>query len=170
VNIRRRHFLVSAIIPYFFMLLLGFGLLMISLISASLQTVDAETLNVFGMTFRTGRLSGLFLYVLGVSGIIIVLTAIYLVMPVGHLSVRHALVGGATAGILWEIVRHVLVWYYSSLSLVNVVYGSLAASVVALLSLEVGAIILLLGAQVIAEYERIEFGTEDDDGALETDP
>jgi YihY family inner membrane protein len=94
------------------------------------------------------------LYVLGLVGLILMLTSLYLVMPIGRIAFRHALVGGATAGILWEITRHILVWYYSTLSLVNVVYGSLATSVVALLSFEVAAIILLLGAQVIAEFER----------------
>ena len=47
-----------------------------------------------------------------------------------------------------------LVYYFANLSFVNAVYGSLAALVVVLISLEVGAIILLLGAQVIAELER----------------
>ena len=81
--------------------------------------------------------------------------AIYLVMPVGKLSLRHALIGGITAALLWEITRHILVWYFSTLSLVNVVYGAFATVIIILLSLEAGAIILLLGAQVIAEYERI---------------
>jgi membrane protein len=49
----------------------------------------------------------------------------------------------------------VLVWYFGTLSLVKVVYGSLATAIVALLTIEVAAMILLLGAQVIAEYERL---------------
>ena len=83
-----------------------------------------------------------------------ILTSFYLVMPVGKLSLRHALVGGITAGVLWELMRHLLVWYFSTLSFVSVIYGSLATAIVALLSLEVAGMILLLGAQVIAEYER----------------
>ena len=83
------------------------------------------------------------------------LTAIYLVMPVGRLSLRHALIGGVTAGLLWELTRHVLVWYYASMSSIQVVYGSLTTSIIVLLSVEIGAIVLLLGAQVIAEYERV---------------
>jgi membrane protein len=75
-------------------------------------------------------------------------------MPVGRISLRYALAGGITATVLWEIIRHGLVWYYSTISLVNVIYGSLASAVVALLSIEVAVIILLLGAQVIAEFER----------------
>ncbi len=84
----------------------------------------------------------------------LLLTALYLIMPVGHIAIRHALVGGFVAALLWELTRHLLVWYFNTLSLVNIVYGSLATSVVVLLSFEAAAIILLFGAQVIAEFER----------------
>jgi membrane protein len=65
-----------------------------------------------------------------------------------------AAIGGMTATILWEITRSILVWYYAHLSLVNLIYGSIATVVVALLSVEAVALIILLGAQVIAELER----------------
>ena len=48
-----------------------------------------------------------------------------------------------------------LVWYFATLSQVSVVYGSLTTAIVVLLSLEIGATLLLLGAQVISEYERL---------------
>ena len=88
-------------------------------------------------------------------GEILLLSSIYLVMPVGRLSFRHALIGGATAAVLWEITRHILVWYYTSMSQIQVVYGSLTTSIAVLLSVEIGALVFLFGAQVIAEYERI---------------
>ncbi|MGW8181931.1 MAG: YhjD/YihY/BrkB family envelope integrity protein, partial [bacterium] len=72
-----------------------------------------------------------------------------------HIKLRYALVGGAAAAFLWEIVRRVLLWYFFNLSYVNLIYGSLTTVVVALLTLEVAAIILLIGAQCIAEYERM---------------
>jgi YihY family inner membrane protein len=96
------------------------------------------------------------LYLLGVAGEILIIASIYMVMPVGRLSWRHALIGGATAALLWELTRHVLLWYLATLSKVGEVYGSLTAAIVMLLSLEFLAILLLLGAQVIAEYERLE--------------
>ena len=77
-------------------------------------------------------------------------------MPVGRLSWRHALVGGVTATLLWEVTRRVLVWYFGTLSQVSVVYGSLTTAIVVLFSLEIAATLLLLGAQVISEYERID--------------
>jgi uncharacterized BrkB/YihY/UPF0761 family membrane protein len=73
--------------------------------------------------------------------------------------VKHALIGGTTAGLLWEFIRHALGWYFVTLSQVGVVYGSLTTAIIVLLSFEVGATLLLLCAQVIAEYERIETET-----------
>ncbi len=54
-------------------------------------------------------------------------------------------------------MRRAIAWYFTTLSMVNVVYGSLASTVVVLLTLEVAALILLLGPQVIAELERVNF-------------
>jgi len=48
----------------------------------------------------------------------------------------------------------VLVWYYAVLYMTNLIYGSFATAVVALLIIEAATLILLLGAQVIAELER----------------
>jgi YihY family inner membrane protein len=154
VVVYRRHFLVSAVIPYMFILALGVGVLMVTLISGALQALDTRSVVLFGRIWSFPGSSGAVLYILGLVGLILMLTAFYLVMPVGRISWRHALIGGVTAGLLWEIVRHVLVWYFSTLSLVNVIYGSFGTAVIALLSMELAAIILLLGAQVIAEFER----------------
>jgi uncharacterized BrkB/YihY/UPF0761 family membrane protein len=65
------------------------------------------------------------------------------------------LIGAVTATVLWEITRHILVWYFGTLSQISVVYGSLTTAIVVLASLDIAATLLLLGAQVIAEYERI---------------
>ena len=154
VAIRRRHFLVSALIPYCYIMVLGIGLLLMTVMAGALQAFGTESVAVFGRTWSLGGVSGLLLYLLGVVGEVLVLTSIYLVMPVGRLSPRHALIGGATAALLWEIMRHLLVWYFATLSAVKLVYGSLATSIVVLLSLEIAAMVLLLGAQVIAEVER----------------
>jgi YihY family inner membrane protein len=154
VRVRRRHFLTSAIIPYLFIMLLAVGMLLITLMSGALQAVEMESVSLLGTTWALHGLPGAVLYALGVTGLALMLTAVYLVMPVGRLSVRHALLGGIVAAVLWEIARHILVWYFSTLSFVNVIYGSLGTAVVILLSLEVASIILLLGAQVIAEFER----------------
>ncbi len=160
VAVRRRHFLVSALLPYGYILSLGAGLLLVTLVAGSLQVLGEESFSFLGREWSLRGVSGLLLYLLGLVGEVFVLTSVYLVMPVGRLALRHALIGAITAALLWEITRHVLVWYFSSLSQVNVVYGSLTTAIVVLLSLEIAAALLLFGAQVISEYERIGRGSE----------
>jgi YihY family inner membrane protein len=82
------------------------------------------------------------------------LTAIYFIMPVGRLSLPHAVIGAVTATFLWELMRHIFAWYYTTMSQIQLVYGSLTTAIAVLLSVEIAAL-LLVGAQVIAEYERI---------------
>src|SRR3954447_4921403 len=155
VAIKRRHFLVSAVMSYLFVLVLGFGFLIVTLVASLLQFVGTHSITILGRAHSLNQFSAVLLYGVGVTGEVLLLSAIYLVMPVGRLSLRHALIGGATATFLWEITRHILVWYYTTMSQIQVVYGSLTTSVAILLSVEIGALVLLLGAQVIAEYERI---------------
>jgi membrane protein len=150
----RRHLLISAIIPYAYIFLLGIGLLIITIVAGALGALSDKHLILLGWDLSLEGTSRFMLYLSGMAGMVIMLTSLYLVMPVGHIPIRYALAGGVTAAVLWEIIRHILVWYYSTISLVNVIYGSLATAVVALLSIEIAVIILLLGAQVIAEFEH----------------
>ncbi|NGZ83255.1 YihY/virulence factor BrkB family protein [Duganella aceris] len=155
VAIRRRRFLISAIMPYCFILSLGAGMLIVTLVAGSLQVLGEESVWLFGYSWSLSGVSGVLLYMLGLVGEVLVLTAIYLVMPVGRLSLSHALIGGVTAALLWEVARHILVWYFSTLSQVNVVYGSMTTAIIVMFSLEIGATLLLFGAQVISEFERV---------------
>jgi YihY family inner membrane protein len=155
VKIKRRHFLVSAVMPYLFILFLGAGLLIVTVLSGVLEVVGTRSITILGQPRSLDQLSILLLYLVGVTGEVLLLTAIYFIMPVGRLSVRHALIGGATATLLWEVMRHLLAWYYTTMSQIQLVYGSLTTAIAVLLSVEIAALVLLLGAQVIAEYERI---------------
>ena len=160
VAIRRRHFVVSALLPYCYILFLGIGALVMTLVAGSLQVLGEESVRLFGHVWSLHGLSGVLLYLLGLAGEVLMLSSIYLVMPVGRLSWSHALIGGATATALWEVARHVLVWYFSTLSQVNLVYGSMTTAIVVMFSLEIGATLLLFGAQVISEFERVARGEQ----------
>lgn len=155
VAIRRRHFLISAVLPYCYIMSLALGLLLVTLVAGTLQALGQEAVQFLGRTWSLGGVSGLLLYLLGVLGEIFVVASIYMVMPVGRLRLSHALIGAAVATVLWEITRHMLVWYFATLSQISTVYGSLTTAIAVLLSLELAATLLLLGAQVIAEYERL---------------
>ncbi|OGW32753.1 MAG: ribonuclease R [Nitrospirae bacterium GWC2_56_14] len=154
IRTHRRHLLLSAVIPYVYILLIGLGILLVSFIAGAIETHSGRQLVILGKDLSLEGPSFFALYFMGILGEILLLTSFYLVMPAVRITFRHALMGGTIATVLWEITRRVLVWYYSVLSSVNLIYGSFATSVVALLSLEAIAIIILLGAQVIAELER----------------
>ena len=151
VRTHHRKFLVSAIIPYVYILVIGLGILLVSFL---VGIIAGSHLSIFGWSLNPGSATWVVLYILGIVGEVLLLTSFYLVMPVVRVRFRHALIGGITATVLWEITRRVLIWYYATVATVNIIYGSIALTVVALLSIEVVAIILLFGAQVIAELEH----------------
>ncbi len=154
VRVQRRRFLTSAVIPYLYIFSIGLGIVLISFITGALEILEKRQLTLFGWSVSLELTSRIALYILGVVSEVLLLSSMYLLMPVGRITFRHALIGGTTATILWEFTRRALVWYYSNLSMVSVIYGSFATTVVALLITEAISLILLLGAQVIAELEH----------------
>ncbi len=152
---RQRSWVMKLLMPYIYVACLAAGLLLVTLVAGGLENLGEYSINLFGHDFSLGRFSRLLLYLLGLAGEIVLLTSIYVVMPAGRLDLRHALFGAVSAVLLWEVTRHILVWYFATLSQVGVVYGSMTTTIVVLLSLELGATLVLLGAQVISEYERL---------------
>lgn len=150
----KRKFWVSALMPYLFILIVAAGLIVVTSANALLDAhgrlerkfplVDSIIQNHMGQI----------VYISGVLGLVLLFTMFYKIMPVAKVSFRRALAGGITAAILWEIARYLLVIYYTKVSIVNVIYGSMATIIIVLLTLEVVALILLLGAQVIADLQR----------------
>jgi YihY family inner membrane protein len=153
--VKRRHFLVSLAFPLGYIVFITLALFISTLVLANFVAFGQENLLVFGHSWSLSNLSRATLYLIAAAVEILMISSIYYLMPVGQISARHALIGGATAGLLWEIIRHALVWYFATLSQVNVVYGSLTTAIVVLLSFEIAATLLLVGAQVIAEYEKL---------------
>lgn len=145
---------VSVLLPYVFMLVLGAGLLALTLLVTLAGGVNTLWLQLRGTPFPLAGLSEPALNLFSFVGVFALFSAIYKVLPLVRIALHRAVVGGFVAALLWEGVRLLLVFYFANLSLVNAVYGSFATLIVVLLSLEVGAIILLLGAQVIAELEH----------------
>lgn len=154
VRISRRNFFISAVIPYLYILSIGLGIVLVSFITGALDALEKSHLILFGWSLSLKAPSKIALYALGVVSEIALLSSIYLLMPASRTTFRHALIGGVTATILWEFTRRALILYYSSLSMVNIIYGSFATAVVALLITEAASLIVLLGAQVIAELEH----------------
>lgn len=150
---RRRHFLVTAVLPYGFVFVLVAGLFAVTLASAGLELAGAVNVRWHGEPLTVARETNLLLRLAGSAGLVLLFAGVYRVMPVMRVAPSRALIGGLCAAGLWQLVGRGLVSYFATLSQVNVIYGSLATVVVLLLLLEIAVIILLLGAQVIAELE-----------------
>lgn len=152
--VKKRHFLTSALLPYCLVFFLGAGLLVVTVVSVSLQGLALMSINFLEWHWSLSGLARVLLYLLGLATETVILSAIYYLVPVGRTALHHALIGGFIMAVLWEIIRHLLVWYFTTLSRASIVYGSLTTAVLALFSMEIIATLLLLGAQVISEYER----------------
>src|SRR6476620_3767265 len=57
VKIKRRHFLVSAMMPYFFIVFLGFGLLITTVVSGIFQFVGTQNFILFGQPHSLNTLA-----------------------------------------------------------------------------------------------------------------
>ena len=150
----KRSFWVSALIPYLFIALVAGGLIVITAITAVIESTAGQTYALGGMDIELHWLASSGLHIAGFVGVVLLFTTLYKVMPVTRISFRLALSGGVTAAILWELLRTALVGYFGSLSFVNAIYGSMATTIILLLTMEAAALIVLLGAQVIAELQR----------------
>lgn len=151
---RRRHVLAGVLVPLAYVGLVAGALLIATLLGTVLDMLPEEGLVVRGHAIELSGAARLVFRVVTFVATVGVLASFYRVMPRVHVRFRHALAGGLASGILWELARRLLVTYFEKVSLVGVIYGSLATFVVLLLTFEVGAIIVLLGAQTVAEVTR----------------
>lgn len=149
-----RHFLVSVLIPYGFIALLGLSIVALMIVSFVLETLSGRSLEVLHLTLVIPEISGAAVYIVSWGGLFLVFTALYKVVPATKIATGRAMIGALFASLLWEVARHVIYWWFSNVAMVDVVYGSLTTVVIVLLTMEVAAVIVLMGAQVIAELEQ----------------
>jgi len=150
----KRKFWVSALIPYLFILIVAAGLIVVTSANALIDAPSRLRAPFPRLDAIMHHHLGHLIYLTGVLGLVLLFTLLYKIMPVARVSFRRALAGGFTATLLWEITRHGLVAYYTNVSMVNALYGSMATIIIVLFTLEAVALILLLGAQVIADLQR----------------
>jgi YihY family inner membrane protein len=149
-----RHFLVSVLIPYGFIALIGLSLVALAVVGFILEMLAGRTLYLLHFNYTVPEISGTVVYLASFAGLFLLFTALYKIIPASRIGTGRAMIGALFAAVLWESVRHVINWYFVNISVINVVYGSLTTVVIALLTMEIAAVIVLFGAQVIAELEH----------------
>jgi len=148
-----RRFWISAMIPYAFILIL-----MVAFLAVTVLTIAGDVLSHYDLHFFHWEISlaygvQLALRLAAFVGLVGLFAALYRILPVVKVKWSRAATGGLCAAILWRVVGYFMFYYFANISQVNLFYGSLATVIVLLLFLEAAFIILLIGAQVIAELE-----------------
>ncbi len=146
-----RGFLPSMAIPFLYVGFVGAGLIVLTLASSLVERVNDRSLTILGLELSFDAAQRWTLSIGGIVGELLLFTSIYRVLPGIKVRLRDAVTAGFVATALWELTRRLMVWYFANVSTIGLVYGSLATVVITLFSAELAAIILLLGAQVLAE-------------------
>ena len=153
-SVRKHRWWFSPLRPYLMLCVFGLLLLAVSLLQNLFDVLRASSLTLPGLELPLAGISVVIVRVCSFFVLVAVFVGLYRKVPSIRVSWRRATVGALVAATLWSVLANVMSYYFDNISLVNVIYGSLATVIVILLFMEAASIILLLGAQVIAELER----------------
>lgn len=79
-------------------------------------------------------------------------TIVYRLLPLRKIGERGPMIGGVTAGLLFEAAKYVFSWYVTSIASFGHIYGSLGGVVMLLLWIYYVSVITVLGAEVVSVY------------------
>lgn len=162
-HVSRRRPLLQRLIVYWAVLslgpvLIGAGLTMTSfLVGGSLGMLD------LGGYTRT--VLGLLPFAITCAA----LTLLYLVVPCRRIELRHAVVGGVVAGVLFELAKRGFALYIAKFPTYTLIYGAFATLPIFLVWLYLSWLVVLLGAQLTAMLPgfRSEFAAYGDAPGLD---
>ena len=80
----------------------------------------------------------------------VALTLLYLLVPNRHVRVRHALIGGFIAGIVFELMKRAFALYIAHFPTYTLIYGAFAAVPIFLVWLYFSWVTVMLGASITA--------------------
>jgi membrane protein len=117
-------------------------------------------LSVTATTYLVSSSQGLVAYVPGgvrwawsvveFFGMVLMLAALYRVVPNVRVRWSHALIGGLLASLALELVKRLLAWYLSAVPSYSVIYGAFATLPILLIWIYLVWVVVLLGAVVTA--------------------
>lgn len=86
--------------------------------------------------------------------VLFAVTGLYRYLPQQHPSWRHALIGGFTLAILWEMAKHLFSNYVTTLAVYSRLYGSLLFVILFLLWIYYSAMLFLFGAEIVHRLQH----------------
>ena len=152
---KRRSFLKSKLLALL-MIPASAGIFFLSFfVTAFAGIMERFDLTPFGVDLaRSDLLEFLVGYLLPYLILAAAFTAIYKIIPNTSISFHHALAGGSSCAFLFEMAKHFLTWYFPRAQQYGVVYGSLEAIVILVVSAFYLSSVLLFCAEVVSAYRR----------------
>ena len=86
---------------------------------------------------------------------LVLLIVIYKVLPDASVRWRDAALAAVVASVLFELSKILFAYYLGNLSALDLVYGSVTTVVALMLFLYVASMVLVLGAELSSEYNRL---------------
>ena len=110
--------------------------------------------------FLIHTIGELILQALSLSLMIIIFLLMYKLLPNTRTYWRYVWPGAITSAVLFEISKNFFILYLDRFASYQNVYGSIAPVIVLLFWTYVGSLIVLLGAEICSEYERMKHNVD----------
>ena len=123
--------------------------------SEDLKSLDIPVLSL--LVHTAGQIA---LQVISLGLMIVIFLMIYKFMPNTKTYWKYVWPGAVTGALLFELAKNLFIIYLGRWSSYENVYGSIAPVIVLLLWAYVSSLILLLGAEISSEYERLKHNLE----------
>ena len=140
---------------------LGVGTLFVVSIGLTSFLQWATSIEIGSQTV-TGLLGGqVFAVILRIPALIIgfvIFLVIYKYLPNTKTYWRYIWPGAAMAAVLFELGKSLFLWYLETFAQFDQVYGNLASVIILMIWAYMCAMILILGAEIASEYERLKRG------------
>ena len=90
----------------------------------------------------------------------LIFAIIYKFLPNTKTYWRYIWLGGVIAAVLFEVGKHLFIWYLDNFADYSELYGGVASVVVLMVWAYFSAFILILGAEIASEYRRLKLAIE----------
>ncbi len=154
-HINRQRRLIARFLVYWAILTLGPVLIGVGLYSTSYLLALPVIENVDSAINIKSRLLALMPF----FTTSIAFTLLYVLVPNTHVNRRHAITGGVTAAVLFELAKYTFGLYVKAVPTYTMIYGAIAVIPMFLIWIYVSWLIVLLGAQI--SYSLSVFRMED---------
>lgn len=149
------NFLKGRLLGFLMVVGLGFLMLLSLAISTLSGVIPAVNISLDGRALHETFLWRVGGFLVPVLVNLLMFWAMYQWVPTLKVSRKASLIGGAIAGVAWELLNNIFTWFLSSgLSQYRLVYGSLGTVVALLFWIYLTGVIALVGAHLAASIQE----------------